>query len=66
MIQDAILALAANRTVIIIAHRLSTVQDADKIYVMQEGSVTEAGTHKQLMDVGGLYASLYNLQFKDD
>jgi ABC-type multidrug transport system fused ATPase/permease subunit len=47
------------RTTIVIAHRLSTVLDADRIYVLDKGGVAEAGTHGELMARGGLYADLY-------
>jgi ABC-type multidrug transport system fused ATPase/permease subunit len=49
----------AGRTTIVIAHRLSTVLDADQIYVMDRGRVAEHGSHSELMAMGGLYARLY-------
>jgi ATP-binding cassette subfamily B protein len=52
------------RTSIVIAHRLSTILAADKILVMNRGQVMEAGTHRQLLDMGGLYAELYETQFR--
>ena len=63
-IQDAMVKLMQNRTSIIIAHRLSTIQDADKIVVMDHGHVVEIGNHKSLLELNGVYASLYNTQFK--
>ncbi len=62
-IQTAMARLMKGRTVVIIAHRLSTVRSADKIIVMDEGRVEEQGTHRELMALGGLYANLYALQF---
>ena len=61
--QQALDAAMAGRTVIVIAHRLSTVVNADKIIVMQDGEVVEEGTHESLAQrQGGLYARLNNLQ----
>jgi len=54
------------RTVLVIAHRLSTVRRADRIAVMEHGSITELGTHDELLALGGTYSRLYNLQFGDD
>lgn len=62
-IKKALDGLAEGRTTFIIAHRLSTILDADKIVVMDQGSVVETGTHAELLDQGGLYAGLYGLQF---
>jgi ATP-binding cassette subfamily B multidrug efflux pump len=53
------------RTSLIIAHRLSTVQRADKIIVMHKGQVREMGTHQQLLARRGIYFKLYQLQYKD-
>ena len=53
-----------NRTVIVIAHRLSTVQNADKIVVVNDGQIVESGTHEVLLAKDGAYASLYKMQFK--
>lgn len=61
-IQQAISALIENKTVIVIAHRLRTIVDADKIIVMNEGSVAEEGTHEELLDQKGLYHKLYRIQ----
>jgi subfamily B ATP-binding cassette protein MsbA len=51
------------RTSFVIAHRLSTIFDADHIFVIESGHVREAGTHQELLAMGGLYSSLYNIQF---
>lgn len=59
MIQQAIEKLRQNRTVIIIAHRLSTVESADQIIVLEEGKLKEKGAHKELITLGGVYANLY-------
>lgn len=61
-IQEALLAISANRTTLIIAHRLSTVVDADEILVMSQGQVAERGTHRQLLAREGVYASMWALQ----
>ena len=64
LVQEAIEHLMAGRTSIVIAHRLSTVQRADIIFVIDHGRVAEQGTHAELMEVpGGLYRRLYELQF---
>jgi subfamily B ATP-binding cassette protein MsbA len=59
-VQEALTRLMKGRTTIVIAHRLSTVVDADRIYVLDQGQVVESGTHASLMADGGLYASLYS------
>lgn len=64
-IQDALEALMKNRTTVVIAHRLSTVEHADHIIVMEEGKIVEAGTHAALLASEGYYAKLYRMQFKD-
>jgi ATP-binding cassette, subfamily B, bacterial MsbA len=58
-VQEALSRLMAGRTTIVIAHRLSTVVDADRIYVLDKGRVAQWGTHTELMAANGLYASLY-------
>ena len=55
-------ALGKNRTMIVVAHKLSTIQDADKIIVMDEGKICETGTHTDLIKLGGQYAELFNAQ----
>ena len=50
------------RTTVVVAHRLSTIQNADMIYVLQEGEMMESGSHAQLMEQGGLYHQLVTLQ----
>jgi ATP-binding cassette subfamily B protein len=56
-------AFMKNRTSLIIARRLSTIRDADVIVVVKNGQVAEAGNHKELLDLGGEYAELYQNQF---
>jgi subfamily B ATP-binding cassette protein MsbA len=65
LVQQAIDRLMAERTVLVIAHRLATVRDADEIVVLDAGRVVERGTHDQLFRAGGLYRRLYDLQFRD-
>jgi len=62
-IQEAMVALMKNRTSLIIAHRLSTIRDADKIVVMQNGTVAEIGNHEELIEKRGVYYNLYQNQF---
>ncbi len=63
-LQSALLKLMEGRTSFVIAHRLSTVRDADKILVLQDGSITEAGTHDELLALKGFYHQLYSAQFR--
>ncbi len=64
IVMDALEKLMAGRTVITIAHRLGTIRDADKIFVLHEGVVAEEGKHEELMDKNGIYAAAYSLQSK--
>jgi subfamily B ATP-binding cassette protein MsbA len=64
LVQQAIERLMEGRTSIVIAHRLSTVQNADKIIVLNEGKIVELGNHSDLLKLNGLYSRLYNMQFK--
>jgi subfamily B ATP-binding cassette protein MsbA len=64
-IQAALAQLVRNRTTFVIAHRLSTVEQADRIIVLDGGRIVEHGTHAQLLAHGGLYAQLHQLQFSD-
>ncbi len=63
LIQDALQRLLSGRTAIVIAHRLSTVRNADRIYVIDEGRIVEQGSHAALLERGGLYRDLYERQF---
>jgi ATP-binding cassette subfamily B multidrug efflux pump len=65
LIQNAIQKLLRGRTSIVIAHRLSTIQSAGKIIVMHKGEIREMGSHQQLLALGGIYYTLYQLQYKD-
>ncbi len=63
LVQEAIDRLMADRTVLVIAHRLSTVKNADRILVLDKGKIVESGRHTDLLDDNGLYARLYSMQF---
>ena len=61
-IQDALQKLMEGRTTIMVAHRLSTIQHADKIIVLHKGKIRESGTHQELLEMNGIYKKLYELQ----
>ena len=63
-IQEAMAELMEGRTSFVIAHRLSTIRNADCIIVLQDGTITEMGSHDELMKKGGFYSTLYNSQFE--
>ena len=66
LIQHAISTLIKNKTVIVIAHRLRTVETADKIIVLNKGTIAETGTHSELMEKNGIYREMYRLQRESD
>ena len=65
-IQAALQEVMVGRTTLVIAHRLSTVESADLIAVMDQGMIVQRGSHKELLAQEGLYADLYNAQFQDE
>ncbi len=65
LIQQAISKLLQGRTSLVVAHRLSTIQRANKIIVMHKGEIRESGTHQELLTLGGIYYKLYRLQYKE-
>jgi len=64
-IQQALKGFMKDRTVIVVAHRLSTIQNADKIYLIEEGQVQEEGNHQELIQKNGIYKMLYDIQAGD-
>jgi ABC-type transport system involved in Fe-S cluster assembly, permease and ATPase components len=66
LIQQALRRLLRGRTSFVIAHRLSTVHDADLVLVLDQGRIVERGTHEELLARGGLYAELHRRQFRDE
>ena len=64
LIQQALDELCVGRTTLVVAHRLSTIKNADEIAVVNDGRIVEQGTHDELIALGGEYAALYNLQFR--
>ena len=65
IVQEALEKLITNRTTIVIAHRLSTIENASKIIVLDEGHISESGTHSELIEAKGIYQSLYKNKFED-
>lgn len=65
-IQEALGILMQDRTTLVIAHRLSTVESADRIIVLDQGRIVESGTHSELLGAGGVYANLYQMQFSGE
>jgi ATP-binding cassette subfamily B protein len=64
-LRQAVERLTEQRTAIVIAHRLATIQSANRIFVMHRGQLRESGTHRELLALGGIYSRLYELQYKD-
>ena len=65
LIQDALEKLMKGRTTIAVAHRLSTIQNADRLIVLSQGVIKEVGTHQELLEKEGIYYNLYRLQYKE-
>ncbi len=65
LIQRALDELCKGRTTIVVAHRLSTIKNADEIAVISDGGILEQGSHEQLLELGGIYSELYSLQFRE-
>jgi subfamily B ATP-binding cassette protein MsbA len=66
LIQDALDKLQQNRTSIVVAHRLSTIENADTILVIEAGEIIEQGNHQSLLVQNGVYSQLYNMQFGEE
>ena len=65
-IQEAISELVKNKTLLVIAHRLNTIRDADNIIVIKEGNIVEQGTHNELIALNGIYKNMVELQNKNN
>jgi ABC-type multidrug transport system fused ATPase/permease subunit len=65
LVQDALRKFMSGRTSIVIAHRLSTIRFVDRIIVLHKGRIIEEGSHRELLQKGGHYSKLYELQYKD-
>ena len=61
VVQESLELLSKNRTTFVIAHRLTTIQNAQKILVLTEDGIAESGTHEQLLEKGGIYEKLYHM-----
>ena len=66
LVFEALNRLMQDKTCIVIAHGLATIRRADPIFVIDEGRIVERGRHEELLALGGLYAQLYEIQFKDE
>ena len=66
LIQQSLDELCRGRTTLVVAHRLSTIRNADEIAVVENGQITERGTHEELIAKNGTYKSLYALQFREN
>lgn len=66
LVQDALRRLMKGRTTIVVAHRLASITDADRIFVLDQGRIAESGTHRELLARGGVYARLYQNESRDD
>ena len=66
VVQESLEKLAHNRTTFVIAHRLSTIRNAKNIIVLAEDGIKERGTHQELMALDGIYASLYNVAYRNE
>ena len=64
-VQKSLFDLCKGRTTLIVAHRLSTIKNADEIIVVEDGTIKERGTHEQLLEAGGSYKTLYEAQYKE-
>lgn len=64
MIQKSLNELSKNRTTLVIAHRLATIRNADKIFVVTDNGIEEQGTYEELLALNGVFANLHNAQFK--
>ena len=65
VVQDALEHLMPDRTTLVIAHRLTTIEHADQVLVLDQGRLVEQGTHAELLARGGLYAHLHRMQFRE-